>query len=286
MSQSQLGVRDGDPNGQALRYVHSTTDTKQRRLERRTVQTSAGFLVPHLRPGMRLLDCGCGPGSITVGLAALVAPGETIGLDLQAEQLDRAAEVAAEHGVSNLRFQPGSVYALPFENDSMDVVFAHNLVVHLAEPLRALEEIRRVLKPGGVVGIADDDMGTWLWEPSTPLRLEVERIFRLAVEHHGGDPYRPRHHRRLLREAGFINPVAGASLGCIGVYGSNEDTRGFAAWFVEQISASAFIDLVTNEGWADRSRMDLLAAEVRAWGAHPDAFLAGTGVTALGWVDA
>src|SRR5438093_1540876 len=258
MSQSELGVRDGDPNAQGLRYVHSTTDTEQRRLERRTVQTSAGFLMPHLRAGRRLLDCGCGPGSITVGLAALVAPGEAIGLDLQAGQLDRAAEVAAQHGTSNLRFQRGSVYELPFENDSMDVVFAHNLVVHLAEPLRAPQEIRRVLKPGGVVGIADDDMGTWLWEPSTPLLSELERIFRLAVEHHGGDPYRPRHHRRLLREAGFIRPVAGASLGCIGVYGTNEETRGFAAWFVEQISTSAFIELVTNQGWADGSRMELL----------------------------
>jgi len=234
---------------------------------------------------MRLLDCGCGPGSITVGLAAVVAPGERIGLDLQAEQLDRARALAARHGSSNLRFERGSVYELPFPDDSMGAVFAHNLLVHLAEPLRALQEMRRVLEPGGVVGIADDDMGTWLWEPTTPILAEVERIFRRAVEHHGGDPYRPRHHRRLLREAGFSRPIAGASLGCIGVYGTEEQTRDFAAWFVEQISTPPFIELVTSQGWADQNRMERLTAEVLAWGNHPDAFLAGYGVTAIGWAE-
>ena len=69
-----------------LRYVHTTTDAERRRLERRTVATSAGFLVPYLRSGMRLLDCGCGPGSITVGLAEVVAPGETIGYDIERDR--------------------------------------------------------------------------------------------------------------------------------------------------------------------------------------------------------
>ena len=286
MTQAGAGSGTADPSGQHIQYVHSTTEAEQRRLERRTVQTSAGFLIPHLRAGLRVLDCGCGPGSITVGLAATVAPGEVIGLDVQPAQLDRARELAAQRGASNLRFERGSVYELPFPDESMDVVFAHNLVVHLAEPLRALREMRRVLKRGGVVGIADDDMGTWLWEPSTPLLVEVERIFRLAVEYHGGDPYRPRHHRRLLREAGFARPVAGASLGCIGTYGADEETRDFAAWFIEQIAAPTFVDLVTEQGWTDRNGMDRLTAEVLAWGNHPDAFLSGTGVTALGWAEA
>src|SRR5438067_5077951 len=104
-------------------------------------------------------------------------------------------------------------------------------------------EMRRVLKPGGLVAIADDDMGSWLWEPATPLLREAERVFRLAVGHHGGDPFRPRHHRRLLREAGFARPIAGASLGTIGVYGTDEATRDFAVWFVEQISAAEFVQL-------------------------------------------
>src|SRR5688572_22257916 len=89
--------------GDRLRYLHTTTDLEQRRLERRTASTSAGFFLHYLRPGMRLLDCGCGPGSITVGLAAAVLPGEAIGLDLQEVQVDRARRIASEQSLSNVR---------------------------------------------------------------------------------------------------------------------------------------------------------------------------------------
>src|SRR5215471_19140310 len=124
---SDPSARAGEPQpGVRLRYLHATTDLEQRRLERRTAATSAAFFLPHLRAGMRLLDCGCGPGSITVGLAAEVSPGETIGLDLQEAQLDRARQVAADQSLSNVRFEIGSVYDLPFADASFDVAFAHN----------------------------------------------------------------------------------------------------------------------------------------------------------------
>jgi SAM-dependent methyltransferase len=268
-----------------LRYVHTTTDREQRRLERRTVGTSAAFFVPHLQPGMRLLDCGCGPGSITVGLAEVVSPGETIGLDLQSSQLERARLLAAEQSRSNVRFELGSVYELPFADSSFDAVFAHNLILHLADPLRALREVRRVLKDGGVVGIADDDLGTRLWEPQTPTLAEVSRILRLALQHHGGDGFRARHHRRLLLDAGFVRPVAGASLGTGGVWGTSEDTRLFAAWYAEQLRSPSFVKLAIEQGWVDATTLEAMLAEVLAWGERPDAFIAVMGVTAIGWVE-
>jgi SAM-dependent methyltransferase len=274
------------PAPDRLPYIHTTTDREQQRLGRRTVATSAGFLLPHLRPGMRMLDCGCGPGSITVGLAAAVAPGETIGLDLQEAQIDHARRMATEQSVSNVRFEVGSVYELPFADASFDAAFAHNLLLHVADPLRALREMRRVLKPGGVVGIADDDGGTWLWEPHTPLLAEAQRLFLLALAHHGGDPYRARHHRRLLLEAGFVHPIAGATLGTAGVFGSDEDTRWIAAWIVEQYRAPAFAELVIQQGWVDAQTFEAILEELRAWGERPDAFSAMMGVTGLAWVEA
>jgi len=274
-----------DP-GKRLRYLHSTTDLEQRRLERRTANTSAGFFVPHLRPRMHLLDCGCGPGSITVGLAAAVSPGETIGLDLQEAQIDRARVLAAEQSLSHVRFEVGSVYELPFADATFDAAFAHNLLVHLAEPLRALREIRRVLKPGGIVGIADDDLGTWLWEPRTPLVIEAQRLFRLALEHHGGEPHRARQHRRLLLDSGFVRPVAGASLATGGVFGTDEDTRFLAVWLADQLRAPAFTRRVLEQGWLDAPKLAAVVEEVLAWGERSDAFWAVMGVTAIGWVDA
>ena len=104
--------------------------------------------MPHLRPGMRLLDCGCGPGSITVGLAEAVAPGEVIGLDLQPSQIERARLLAAERAISNVRFEVGDVSRLPFPDASFDAAFAHTLLLHLRDRVGALREIRRVLEAG------------------------------------------------------------------------------------------------------------------------------------------
>ena len=63
---------------------------------RRTAQVNAAFLLPHLKPGMRLLDCGCGPGSITVGLAQAVAPAETVGIDASPDAIEAARAHAAD----------------------------------------------------------------------------------------------------------------------------------------------------------------------------------------------
>ena len=74
---------------------------------------------------MRLLDCGAGPGAITYGLAEAVAPSEVVGIVLSQAQVDRARDLANEFGVTNVRFEAGSVYELPFPDASFDVTFAH-----------------------------------------------------------------------------------------------------------------------------------------------------------------
>jgi ubiquinone/menaquinone biosynthesis C-methylase UbiE len=271
--------------GQEHPYVHETSDREQRRLARRTAATSAAFLLPHLRPGLRLLDCGCGVGSITLGLAEAVAPGEVVGVDFQAAQVARAQALAAERGVTNVRFEVASVYALPFPDGSFDAVFANTLLLHLAEPLHALREMRRVLRPGGVVAVADDDHSTQIWEPRTPLMTAMHQLFVKVIAHHGGDGYRARHHRRLLLEAGFARPVATGTLGTAGACGTPEDTRLYAAWVVEQAAAPAFRALVAAQGWADEATLAAMTADTLAWGERPDALMSFTGVAALGWVE-
>ena len=265
-------------------YLHGASVREQARLARRTADTSAAFFLPHLRPGMRMLDCGCGVGSITVGLARAVAPGEAVGIDVQPAQIARARALGAEHGADNARFEVGSVYELPFPDASFDAAFANTLFMHLAEPLRALREMQRVLKPGGVVGIADDDHSTLIWEPRTPLLTALHRLVMQVVAHHGGDGYRARHHPRLLREAGFVRIIAGATLGTGGVWGTAEERRAHAAWTADQIAAPEFVRLVTGEGWADSATLAAMVAAAREWGEHPDAVFALLGVTAVGWV--
>src|ERR1700761_2686748 len=115
-------------------------------MSRRSAERQARFLLPQLKPGQRLLDIGCGPGTITLGLAQAIAPGHVTGLDQAGSQLELAAQNAMARDIHNVRFLPGSIYELPFADGEFDVVFAHAVFEHLQEPLFALREIRRILK--------------------------------------------------------------------------------------------------------------------------------------------
>ena len=113
---------------------------------RRTGEVAA-FFTPHLHPGMTLIDCGCGPGSITADLAKMVAPGQAVGIDLRENALTQGRTLAQQRGLANLEFQAASVYRLPFVDASFDAAFTCAVLQHLSAPVAALREIRRVLSP-------------------------------------------------------------------------------------------------------------------------------------------
>src|SRR5579884_3192284 len=157
-------------------------------MRRRTAATHAAFFLPYLKPVMRLLDVGCGPGSITLDLSRLVAPGEAVGVDLEPKQFSEVQEQARTEKL-NVRFEEGSAYALPFPDSSFDAAFSHALVSHLAEPVRALKEIRRVLKPGGLVGLRAGDWGGVLMYPLTDeVRAGLARFAEMQ-RRNGGAPF-------------------------------------------------------------------------------------------------
>jgi ubiquinone/menaquinone biosynthesis C-methylase UbiE len=121
----------------------------------RTAAKEGAFFLPFLRPGMRVLDLGCGPGSITLGLAQAVAPGEAIGVDLQPSQVALAQALSAARGVMNARFEVADVYRLPFPDGSFDAVFGNAVLMHLREPVQALAEVRRILRPAIYTGTSN-----------------------------------------------------------------------------------------------------------------------------------
>ena len=111
----------------------------------RHIATSAGFFLPHIQPGVALLDCGCGPGTITLDFAEVLAPREVIGIDVDDRALDRACKTAEERGITNVRFEHGDIYALDFANASFDAVWTSSTIQWLRQPRKALREIERVL---------------------------------------------------------------------------------------------------------------------------------------------
>lgn len=260
-------------------YLHGYSEAFQRYHSRRTLVADAPFMLSYLRSGLSVLDCGCGPGSITCDMAEVVAPGQVIGIDISGVQLDRARKLADRRGIENIRFETGDIYELPFADRSFDVAFAHNVLEHLRDPLRALHEMRRVLRPGGMVGIHDPDFGTWLYAPET-IRPAVELLLR-AAEHSGANFFYARHQRRLLREAGFVRTEGYAVAES---FGSVEGIRMMAAVGVQQMSEPAFVETVLAQGWADERELASMVAELKAWGENPDAYWAIMAPAAVAWV--
>jgi ubiquinone/menaquinone biosynthesis C-methylase UbiE len=259
-----------------LRPAHSPAHA------RRTAASRAAFFLPHLRPGMRLLDAGCGPGSITIGLAETIAPGEAVGIDASAESIEAAGALAAERGVTNVRFGVADVYALPFEDASFDAAFCHALLQHLADPLAALRELRRVLRPGGVIGIADADHDGFVMCPRDPLiDRSLELLEALRAASGGGDPRVGKRLRELLHEAGFAHSAGSATAG---YEGTADATRMAGDWQARYLEAPPLVDHAAALGLATPREISAMAAAWRAWGAHPGAFRATFWCEAVGWV--
>ncbi|MEH3075858.1 MAG: class I SAM-dependent methyltransferase [Quadrisphaera sp.] len=172
-------------------YTHGHAEPVLASHRWRTAENSCGYLLPALRPGQDLLDLGCGPGTITADLAARVAPGRVVGLDAAAGVLEEAAALAERRGLA-VEWVVGDALALPFEDASFDVVHAHQVLQHLPDPVGALREAARVLRPGGLLAVRDVDYAATTWYPGRP------GPGRLAVAVPAG---RSRQRRRARRRA-------------------------------------------------------------------------------------
>jgi len=247
----------------------------------RRASTHARFFLPHLKPGMRLLDCGSGTGSLTIDLAAAVTPAEAIGVDIEASQIAHATERASRAGVTNVRFQTGSALALPFPDETFDAVFSHGVIEHLAEPVRALREIRRVLKEGGVLGVRHADFGGFLLEPAPSPLDRFTGLFIELLRHNGGDPHAGRHQPRWLLDAGFSRFHLSASYDC---WTETAESRIANAHFLSSLtSRSAFAKQILQASLADKATLEALGEAFLRWGKLPEAFAAEAWTEAVAW---
>lgn len=236
---------------------------------RRTAEKNAAFFLPHLKPGMSLLDAGCGPGSITVGLARAVAPGHVTGVDVSSASLEAARKFAEEQACANVSFEQHHLRSLPFEDHSFDAAFVHAVLQHVEEPLRILRELFRVMRPGGVIGLADADFDGALMWPSDPL---LDRSTAITSEiRQQGDTRIGRRLRGLLAEAGFANAVG---LAQAGVEGDANITALNGAFWANYYQQEPFIDYAVALGLTTREEMAAISEAWRRWGKDPGAFAA------------
>lgn len=245
---------------------------------RRTAQRNAAFFLPHLTPGMRLLDVGCGPGSITVGLADAVAPGEAVGVDAN----PAAIAAARERADGRVRFDVADALSLPFEDASFDAVFMHAVLQHVATPLEALREAHRVLRPGGVIGLADADYDGTIIAPDDPLLHRSFEIQASLRPLRGGDVRIGKRLRELLHDAGFGRTVASV---VAAADGTAEAARRTGEREAQYYAAPEFVDYAVASGVTTHEELRAVSDAWHTWSQHPAAFWARFWCQAVGWRD-
>ena len=252
-------------------YTHGHHDSVLRSHRWRTVANSAAYLLAHLVPGLDVLDVGCGPGTITCDLARAVAPGRVVGIDAAAEIIETARADAEEAGVVGVTFEVGDVFALPFDDDSFDVVHAHQVLQHVGDPVAALVEMRRVCRPGGLVAARDSDYPAFTFAPAEP---DLDRalaaygeLTRLNRAHWDAG----RHLLGWAHEAGFVDVAASASVWC---FATDEDRAWWGGLWADRFTRSSLAEQLVEHQIADPADLEAFAAAWRRWAASPDGWFA------------
>ena len=232
-----------------------------------------------LKPGMDVLDCGCGPGTLTLGLAQAVDPGQATGIDIESGMVEKANALANERGIKNVEFRVDDITDLSFPNNSFDLVFASAVLEHLPDPVVALREVRRVLKPGGTTVIINTDWGDPLISPESDDIRRFFELFEAGFNRYGGSLNRGRHLRLMMREAGLDVTEFQA------YYGSSatpETIRYTVGGYVAWMKNFRIFDEAVALGEVDRSTLDKMAENMLKWSDNPDAFVAMGRCTAIG----
>ena len=252
-------------------YTHGHHESVLRSHRWRTAENSAAYLLPHLTPGMSLLDVGSGPGTITVDLAARLAPGRVTALEATPEALALTRAEADRAGATNVDFVVGDAHATGLPDGAFDAVHAHQVLQHLADPAKALAEMRRVCRPGGVVAARDGDYAAFAWHPQVPELDEWLALYRRVARANGGEPDAGRRLASWARAAGFTDITASASTW---LFATPEERAFWGGMWAERVVASAFADRAVALGEATAGDLARMAGAWRAWAAAEDGWLA------------
>jgi len=250
-------------------YTHGHHESVLRSHRWRTAENSAGFLLPHLFTDAQVLDVGCGPGTISVDLARRVAPGLVRAVDISEEVIEAAASAYESDGPTNVRFSVDDVYDLSFEEQSFDVVYAHQVLQHLSDPVSALREMRRVLRDGGVLGVRDADYGAFVWTPQDPRLDAWMNLYQRVTKENGANANAGRHLASWVRAAGFEDVEVSSSNW---TYFTPEERTWWGELWADRVRYSDFANQAVAFGFADEPVLREMASAFLEWSKRDDGF--------------
>lgn len=225
-----------NPTNDQQYYKHGYDDYVSRTHAWRTAKNCSAYMLSVIKPTDKILDVGCGPGTITYDLGTYVTQGSVIGVEPTKEIVEEASSKGAENGINNVKFEVASVYRLPYEDDTFDIVHSHQVIIHLKDRVNALKEMKRVTKPNGFVCCRDGDVESLVVYPAKYQDKMKEFFTNTGLSEHTSTVC-GRKLRELALEAGFKpdNINSTASNWCF----ANDDTREwFAKMYCERLEHS------------------------------------------------
>lgn len=247
----------------------------------RTAANTSAYFVPRIKPSMKILDIGCGPGSITLDLAALVPQGTIIGIDCSETAISSAKELVHKRQVDNATFEVANVLDLPYEDETFDIVCAHQVLIHLPASskigaVEGLKEMRRVCKTGGLVCVRECDWRSAVVHPSVPGILDSMKLIEDLTALRGTSPYGGMA-RFWAQKAGFGSADIDTSASVV-YYSSPEEVKWWGETMAKRLEQGSSLDKGVSEGLISEKQKDTLPSGWRAWSEQSDAFFSMTDV--------
>ncbi|QTE02083.1 class I SAM-dependent methyltransferase [Streptomyces cyanogenus] len=252
-------------------YTHGHHESVLRSHTWRTAANSAAYLLGVLKPDMRILDIGCGPGTITADLAQRVPGGRVTGVDRAPGVLEQARATAAARGLTNVDFAVADVHALDHPDDTFCVVHAHQVLQHVGDPVRALREMHRVTKPGGFIAVRDADYAAMTWYPAVPGLDDWLDLYERVARANGGEPDAGRRLTAWARQAGLEDVTATSSTW---TFATPEERAWWSGLWADRTVASDYAHRAGEGGHATAEQLRAVAEAWREWGRQEDGWFA------------
>ena len=256
------------------KYTHGYAESVIRSHSWRTAQRCAPDLLARLEPGMRILDIGSGAGTITCDLAGHVAHVTAVERAEESAALTRAE--AQRRGVDMIDVVVADCHELPFEDAFFDAVHIHQVLQHVADPVTALAEAIRVVRPGGTVSVTESDYAGFRWHPESPEISRWLELYRETARRNGGEPdagvfLRAWTNAAAPRVLGH-GPAAVDYLSRPWVFANPEDCGWWSQTWADRVSRTALAEDIVAYGFASQEELERVADGWRTWGEGPDAW--------------
>jgi ubiquinone/menaquinone biosynthesis C-methylase UbiE len=253
-------------------YIHGHHESVLRSHAWRTAENSAAYLLAELRPDSTILDIGCGPGTISADFAALVPDGHVTAVDYAPAIVDQAAKEAESRDLANMTFGVADVHELQYEDDTFDVVHAHQVLQHVGDPVQALREMRRVAKPGGVVAARDSDYRAFTWFPASQGLSDWLDLYEEVARAGGGEPDAGRHLKAWALRAGFDETSVKAT-STTWTFSNEQERDWWGGLWADRALHSDFAKQAVAGGYAAQADLQAVSEAWKAWGENPESWL-------------